>query len=322
MSSMRPVSQSLTAYKCRICERNRSENLLKRNEDNPEPIDLVELLKDYFKYIKKSKIDKYTNRTILLQADPEENYIDDKRIKRLIVHPKAGKANEDFNVVEHETNKITSFKGDKNSAIYDHNVFCYVSDEDNVLVFHRHGQSGCKTAFINTFNEFLRGKNLICHLDVMVSSCMLEGKTNYVPEKLNLITTYSDVSSDIADNINESKKRKKVEQEVIISLASPKAHSIVVFLQSLHNKKFDEKELKNILIKNDFVGEFDDAKVTLKFGNVRRKINLTEFSGLIAEYDITYELEYIGHNIVKQESLYALADEYALSFFDKKEETK
>lgn len=51
-------------------------------------------------------------------------------------------------------------------------------------------------------------------------------------------------------------------------------------------------ELKSVLVKNEYTDQFDDAKLTLKFGQVRRKISLSEFSGLIAEYDITNDLEY------------------------------
>lgn len=75
----------------------------------------------------------------------------------------------------------------------------------------------------------------------------------------------------------------------------------------------------SVLIKDSFTDQFDDAKLTLKFGQVRRKISLSEFSGLIAEYDITSDLEYAVDGSVKKESLYALADRYALTFLEDKE---
>lgn len=40
---------------------------------------------------------------------------------------------------------------------------------------------------------------------------------------------------------------------------------------------------------------------------------------MIAEYDITSELEYAADGSVKKESLYALADQYALTFLEDKE---
>ncbi len=314
MTAKRKIIQSFTAYQCRISPKYHTENLLISSGENEIPIDLFELLREYFAYIKTSKVDTYTNRTILLEETAEECDVSES-VKRLVIHPKAGKANENFTVVEHATNRVMVFDGTKNSAIYGHNVFCYQKGKSNVLIFHRHGQSGCKTAFQNTFNDFLEPQGLACHLDVMVSNGMFEGHERYIPEKLSLLTTYSDISSDIADNIGK-KKRKKIEQEVIISLNAPRAKNIVTFLYSLTQKHPSIDELKSILIKDEYTDKFDDAKLTLKFGQVRRKISLSEFSGLIAEYDITNDLEYFADGSIKKESLYSLADQYALSFFE------
>lgn len=317
MKDKRQVTHSFTAYQCRICHKYSTENLLVKTDENDEPIDLSELLDGYFNYIKKSKIDDYTSRTILLERAKEEANIN-SQVKRIVVHPLAGKANEDFTVVTHDTNAITMFDGSKNSAIYSHTVFCYLKGVKNVFIFHRYGQSGCKTAFQNTFNDFLFSKGLICHLDVLMSEGMFEGHEKYHPEKLSLITTYEDVSSDLADNIGK-KKQKKVEQETIIALNAPKAVNVVEYLRNITKKQPTIAELKSVLIKDSFTDQFDDAKLTLKFGKVRRKISLSEFSGLIAEYDITNELEYYANGSVKLESLYALADQYALSFLKDEE---
>lgn len=144
---------------------------------------------------------------------------------------------------------------------------------------------------------------------------MFEGRERYVPEKLSLLTTYSDISSDAADNIGK-KKRKKVEQEVIISLNAPRAGNVVAFLRGITKKQPSIDELKSVLVKDEYPDQFDDAKLTLKFGQVRRKISLSEFSGLIAEYDITDDLEYYADGTIQKDKLYALADQYALSFFE------
>lgn len=314
MTPKKKIAQSFTAYQCRISPKYRTENLLLSSEESKATIDLFETLKEYFEYIKTSKFDAYTNRTVLLEGNAEEGSVNDS-VQRLVIHPKAGKANENFTVVEHTTNKITVFAGKNNSAIYDHTVFCYRKGDENVMIFHRHGQSGCKTAFLNTFNDFLAPQGLVCHLEVMVSNGMFEGHEKYVPEKLNLLTTYSDISGDIADNIGK-KKRKKVEQEVIISLNAPRAGNVVAFLRGITKKRPSIDELKSVLVKDEYTDQFDDAKLTLKFGQVRRKISLSEFSGLIAEYDITNDLEYLADGTIQKESLYSLADQYALSFFE------
>lgn len=314
MEKKRKISQSLTAYQCRICKKYHAEDLLVLGEEEDKTISLFELLKDYFDFIKTSKIDESTNRTILLDSRAEESTIDGS-VSRLVIRPKAGKANEPFTVVEHGSSRATYFDGKTNSAVYNHHVFCYQKGDKNIIIFHRHGQSGCKTAFQNTINSFLKSDNLICHLDVMVSKGMFEGKEKFTPEKLSLLTTYYDISSDAADNIGKP-KQKKVEQEVIISLSAPRAGNVMGYLYGLAQKKPSIDELKDILIRDQYPGEFDDAKLTLKFGQVRRKVSLSDFSGMIAEYDITDELEYRADGTINEQSLFSLADQYALSFLE------
>lgn len=74
--------------------------------------------------------------------------------------------------------------------------------------------------------------------------------------------------------------------------------------------------MKNVLIKDGFPGDFEDAKLTLKFGKVTRRISLSEFVGVIAEYDITEKLQLFADGGVVKESLYELADKYAFQFFE------
>ena len=49
---------------------------------------------------------------------------------------------------------------------------------------------------------------------------------------------------------------------------------------------------------------------------VRRRISLSEFTRVIAEYDVTDKLELYADGSVKKESLYGVADEYALQFIE------
>ena len=156
---------------------------------------------------------------------------------------------------------------------------------------------------------------MVAHLDVLLSNEMFNGATKYVPEKISLITTYSDVSTDKADNLG-TKPRKKVEQETIISLNAPRAGNIKRWFQNISTKQPSIDELKTVLIKDNFPGNFEDAKLTLKFGKVKRRISLSEFTGVIAEYDITDKLELYADGSVKQDSLYKLVDEYALHFLE------
>ena len=308
------VIQSITAYRCRICKKYHNEDLLVMSKENQKPLDLEKILRSFFGYIKKCQIDKYTSRALLLSQDAESATLEDS-IVRLHIQPDAGKALENFSVVNHHTNEVKGYKGDNHSAVYTHNILIYLKEDSNVFVFHHYGQSGCKTAFLNTLNDFLAPRGLMAHLDVLMSNEMFTGSSQYVPEKISLITTYSDMSTDKADNIG-NKPRKKVEQETIISLSAPRAQNIKSWFKNITTKEPSIEELKSVLIKDNFPGDFEDAKLTLKFGKVRRRIGLSEFTGMIAEYDITDKLETYADGSVKKESLYEIADEYALQFFE------
>lgn len=311
---VKKFTQSITAYRCRICKKYSTEDLLVPTDKNNEVIDLESLLYEYFGYIKHCKIDEYTRRAIVLSKDAEKTVMDNT-VTRIHIEPNAGRSFENFSVVNHKSNNISRFKGDVNSAVYNHNVIFYLSKNINTFIFHRYGQSGCKTAFLNTFNNFLSTKGLIAHFDVLLSDEMFEGRNKYVPEKISLITTYSDMYSDKTDNAKE-KPRKKIEQETIISLNAPRAQGIKAWFGNLAQKEPSIEELKEVLIKDAFPSEFEDARLTVKFGKVRRQISLSEFTGLIAEYDITDKLEINADGSVSKASLCQISDDYALSFMN------
>ena len=73
MKEKRKVAHSLTAYSCRICTKYHSNNLLAGTEEIETAVDLSSLLDEYFAYIRKSKIDGYTSRTILLEKGKFEH---------------------------------------------------------------------------------------------------------------------------------------------------------------------------------------------------------------------------------------------------------
>lgn len=315
---IKKFTQSITAYRCRICKKYGTDNLLVLPDTQEEYINLEDLLDEFFGYINTCRIDEYTHRAIILTKSVEKEILDNGVI-RLHIQPNAGRSFENFSVIEHTTNNISSFKGESNSAVYNHNVLFYINKENNTFIFHRYGQSGCKTVFLNIFNAFLLEKGLIAHFDILLSDEMFEDSKKYIPEKISLITTYSDVYSDKADNTKE-KSKKKIEQETIISLNAPKAQGIKNWFTSLTQKEPSLEELKEILIKDDFPSDFEDAKLTLKFGRVRRRISLSEFSGLIAEYDITDKLEIFADGTVSKNSIRTISDNYALSFMQEKGE--
>lgn len=303
------LTHSITAYSCTICEKYKKVDLLTSEEENH--VDIVALLNDYAKYINKCIVDKGTSRAIKLNEDITCTDIN-STTKRIIIKPDAGKALQNFSVINTKTNKVSKFNGNDNSAIYPHYVFCYTNNAKVIFIFHHFGQSGCKTVFENTFNKFLATKDLISHFDIILSSEMFDDEKTYVPQKLRLLTTYTEKkSSDKADNDGEP--LKKIEQEVIISLEAPNAHGIKDLINKYKTKKPNIDELKRVLVDSNYTSNFEEAKLTVKFGNAIRLISLSEFSGLIGDYDITDKVEIMADHTINETTFFPVVDKYALT---------
>lgn len=298
---------SVVAYSCKICKRYTSEDLLTTDGDNQ--IDLLPIIQNYATFINNCCVSIGSKRAIKLSEKIIVEKINND-IERIIFKPDAGKALENFKVVNTTNNSVNEYKGDENSAMYPHYVFCYIKNNKPIFIFHRYGHSGCKTIFEDSFNKFLKKENLISHFDIILSKEMFDDKRSYIPQKLRLLTTYSDISSDKTDN--EGAPLKKTEKEVIISLDAPKAHNINEWIKSIGNKDPNIDELKTILIEDDYTSDFEEAKLSVKFGNAIRSVSLSEFSGLIGEYDITDKIEVMADGAIRESTFFPVVDEYAI----------
>lgn len=312
---MKRTSLAIVAYKCRICEKRKNEDLLTMEEEIETNADFHTIIKEYAQDIKKSQLGKNSNRTIRLSSPLSiTNYGDWTKYS---IYTKAGKLGEDFDVFNWDTKANVFYPGSVNSAMYAQRTYCFFNNKtkENIFIFFRYGSGGCKTAFEETLNQFLSTKNLVARFDLQMSGKMFDQAQKYFPEKLHLITNYTPTSSDAADNIK--KRKKQTEREVIIYLDSPNARGLRGwFLNGFrHNPTLDE--LKSITVQDNFGQNFDEAYITLKFGKVVRKIKIQDFTGTIAEYDITDKVEYYenGKKFI-EESLDRVVDEYAFSFFD------
>lgn len=316
---MQRTSLSITAYNCRICEKRKNENLLELEEEvEDKGINLEKLLIDYSKYIANPQIGKNSNRSIGLTKQLQIDDLGD--YKKISIYSEAGKLGEDFTVYNHEDLTRTNFSGDKNAAMYFQRTYCFINKKtkENIFIFFRYGLGGCKTAFQETLNQFLSTKKQIAHFDIKLSSRMFDD-TQCIPDKLTLLTHYVPKSSDSAENI-KTKPKKQISKETIIHLDSPDANNICGFFKNIVSKKPTLDELRDITIKDNVSSDFDEAMVTLKIGKASRKIKVQDFTGTIAEYDITNKVEYYEDGKrFKEESLNKIVNEYAFSFFDKGE---
>ena len=306
---------SITAYKCRICEKRKNEDLLTLEEEVETKVDFDKTIREYINNIQESQIGKKSNRTIKLAKDLKVEQIGDWT--KYSIYSKAGKLGEDFDVYNHTTKKNISYSGLENSAMYYQRTYCFYNQKtrENIFIFFRYGSGGCKTAFEDTLNQFLAVKKQIAHFDILLSSAMFDDDARCAPDTLSLITQYTPISSDSADNIKKIKKQ--VETETIIHLDSPKAKNVRGWLLNLFKHKPSIDELKKITIEDKLGSDSDEAYVTLKIGKASRKIKIQDFTGTIAEYDITNKVEYYEDDKkFKEESLDDVVNNYAFSFFE------
>lgn len=313
---MKRTSLTITAYKCRICVKRRNEDLLTMEEEFEQGgVDLERILTEYVDNIRNPQIGKNSNRSIGLKQPLSVEEIDD--FKKISIYTEAGKLGEDFTVVDHSSLTRTQYSGDTNAAMYSQRTYCFIhkATKQNIFIFFRFGLGGCKTAFQETLNQFLASKQQIAHFDVQLSPVMLEDSSMCIPEKLSLQTHFEISSTDAAENMR-GKSRRKLSQETIIYLDSPKAKNIVELLKNRLGHKPSLEELRSITIADNY-GNFDEANLTLKIGKASRKINFEDFTGTLADYDITDKVEYYdGGKKFKEESLDSIINEYAFSFFD------
>lgn len=310
-------SVSITAYELKICESHKNIDLLTMQEDIEVNVKLSSVIEMFGQYVLKSKPGKYSNKVLLLNGKIKSEKVG--KLTKLSIPCLAGRAGEDFVLLNNKTQERKPYDGNDNSAVYGYNTFCYYNDEsgENLFIFVRHGLSGCKTVFEEVMNSMLAIEKRRVHFIVQLSSKSFEDSNKYYPKKLNLITyTEETPSSDIAENLNKS-RRKETAREVVLNLESVKYRNIKEWFKSNFGKKIAIDELKKVAISSGLDDAFDNAKVIMKINGVSRTINVSEFEGLIAEYDITDLLEYYENDKkYKKASFDKIVDEYALSFFE------
>lgn len=303
---------SIVAYKCRICEKRKNLDLLELEEDSEISISLDTIITDFVRSIQDTQLGKYSQRTIRLAEPLKVERVG--QYTKYSIYTKAGKIGIDFDVCNCNTHANTYYSGSENSAMFPHQTFCFINNttNENIFIFYRYGSSGCKTIFQDCFNQFLATKKLVARFDIMCSSTLFQNDACYVPQKIKLITNYQPTSSDIADNIQP--KRKQKEKEVIVFFNSPNSSNLKTLFEKNHQPSLEE--VKAVTIKDNLGDNFDEARVTLKYGKYTKSIKLTTMAYAIAEYDITKKVEYYaGTAKVKEESLEKIVNEYAFSFF-------
>ncbi len=297
---MSKIIQTLTAYEIRLRTRYKKDEYV--NLGNAS--EFKELFGGFFSNLKESVSDEHSSRLIALYKKPLSRVVKIDWI-RISVNPEAGKDGMGFTAYEKSTKTRINYD-DNYSAIYEYNVYLYYHDDRIFAVFHRFGNSGCKTVFFNAFNKYIKENNLISEFDILFSDDSFDENSANL-ESLTLIT--NEMKADAASNLLV--KTGVVEEERTINLKTEKYRSTLSKVKDIIKGVTGQSDLVRelgIRLKEDF----HQAKVGVRIGSRLLSISLDEFSGMLAQYDITEKLEYNGSRL-RKESLDLLSDDYIAS---------
>ena len=301
---------SLVAYNCRIKykERNNSFREMFKEEiarkEDPK-YTFPELMSDFCSYFlneKKALKSSKSDRVININEECKINSLNEN-ISEYYLSLDAGKGDIEFAVVNNDdTNKKNKF-GKNESALYPHNVFFYFNNKTNdiIAIFHHYGNSACKTAFFNCVNKFLEDRGLYFVMDVVICNEVTdEYADNAEPMKVNLVRKYNEIPEDKADH-KKTKTKEFVDCEISLNLTSPRLLNVKkMYHDAVINKSMRKEATEQVLSSFNLDNfDYDEAKLVVNIGGIKKTIGLSTFSDLIGEHYITKELTYdIDGNMV------------------------
>lgn len=281
---------TLTAYKCKFSYLQRNNPLIKKQREaikaGEAPMyTFSDFINTYQAYTDNLAIGENTDRAISLS---EEKIIrrQQKNVRMWHLMPIAGKQGKPVTVVKRSGKKY-DFDSDS-AALYEYHIFIYENENDLIAIFHRQNGSGCKSVFLETANKAIKIQGLKLEMDLIVP--MIDGVNAAVPTKITLQFTKQDKSSDIADNINSSKK-KHIIRDLGLNLEENENRKFLSIFQRMQSGQLDQAEAF-ALIKEEFKdsADYNDAEVRLKVGNRYRKVQWNEFESIMGTHDISEEL--------------------------------
>jgi hypothetical protein len=310
--------QTLTAYKCSFCYLGRNNPVIEdvrykiKSGENPK-YNIYDFLCDYKSYAEKMATGKNTDRAIMLDIEPIVTDISDS-IRRIYISPRAGKQGAPVRVYKRSTEKSYDFNADS-AALYNHNIFFYESENNIVAIFHRQNGSGCKSVFLETANNAIHSKGLKLDMQLILPLKDALSPENATATKITLQYCREKVSSDIADNLSNKKKKKThtLIREIGINLEVPDNGKTREIFRLFQTGKLP-KDVAFAQIKNECAAaddSYNDAEVVLKFGSHKKRTQWSEIENLFGTRDITKSLKTdlaITHNF--HISLSNLSDNY------------
>lgn len=315
-----PKIETLTAYECNFRYLLRNNPLIEecrediKNGKDPEYC-FSDFLNDYRLYVNKLAIGEESDRAIFLS---ENNIVERKNVgvKSWYLVPQAGKQGKSITVINKD-GKVDAY-GPDSAALYDHHMFVYENRKAIYVIFHRQNGSGCKSVFLETANKALKPKGIKLEMSLVVP--MMDLTEQALPTRIVLQFCKQNKSSDIADNLDVSRKKQTI-RDLGINLEVIENKKILKIVRELQIGKIRQEQAFALIKKeiNDET-EYNDAEVKLRIGRRYKTVPWNEFEYIMGYYDISDSL----HKALKETNnftgeLTKLADKYYAEIIKSKE---
>ena len=304
--------ETLTAYKCKFSYLQRNNPLIEEQREAIKAGEAPEysfsnFISTYQVYTENLAIGENTDRAIILSEDKVQKK-EDGGLRMWHFVPSAGKQGKPVTVIKKSSRKKYDF-GSDSVALYEYHIFVYESDDGLYAIFHRQNGSGCKSVFLETANKAIKSEGLKLEMELIVP--MMDGVKDATATKITLQFTKQNKSSDVADNINGSKK-KHIIRDLGLNLEATENSKVLGIFKKMQAGRLDQAQAF-AQIKAEFKGadDYNDAEIKLRVGRRYRRVQWNEFERIMGTHDISYALHEackVSHDFVGE--LTKLADEY------------
>lgn len=221
-----------------------------------------------------------------------EKIILNNGVERIHITPDSGRRGRPTKMYSLEEDNREPYKFNSNwASTYQNNVFLYRFPNNKIYcIFHRVGNSGCKTIFMKLCNELLKPEGIIMDMLLIPPRSKRERNQTFEITKLKVIYREKTNSPDLADKLEKRKRKERVAKELCLDLRSSHNLGIKEIISGFKNRLCPkEKILERI---NPMLGDdYSEVFVKVSFGGSIRTIAWDDIENLFAGFDITDQLK-------------------------------
>lgn len=323
--------QTITAYHYKLYKVKYKKDLKDENSEKLEhetveelmPIDttgknginIEELLKEFFEEMTSTP---YTSEYRSKVLKVEEYEVGEKHLGISRTHCSTiagfyGRLLKIFDVKKGENTQNVNLD---EAVMASYNVYFYYGNgaSENICVFHRCGNGGCKTIFMEKFIRFLKNHGYKIEMKAILDDDAKELIKNGRILEMNLTktTSYIKKTTDIADKIDEKEVKQKQKEYTLNINCRGRDNILGKMIDGISSEKMVREIFE--FIPEDFDFDIDETSYLLEIGRRQKKVYNDTLKALFVAHDITNDLTYDENNYPTLDSLSNCVDLYAKKY--------